>query len=52
MTEKSFPLGVIEGFYGKPWTWEERENCISFLQENRFDFYRAMERFLEEHLQK
>jgi len=24
-------LGIIEGFYGKPWTWQEREDTIAFL---------------------
>ncbi|HLA14484.1 MAG TPA: beta-N-acetylglucosaminidase domain-containing protein, partial [Gemmatimonadaceae bacterium] len=32
-------LGVIEGFYGKPWTWEEREETIRFLAPHGFRFY-------------
>jgi len=24
-------LGIIEGFYGRPWTWDEREATIAFL---------------------
>ena len=29
MREK--PFGVIEGFYGDPWTWDERAACIDLL---------------------
>lgn len=29
MREK--PFGVIEGFYGDPWTWDERAACIDSL---------------------
>ena len=25
------PFGVIEGFYGDPWTWQERADCIDSL---------------------
>ncbi len=32
-------LGVIEGFYGKPWSWQERIGYISFLKENGLNFY-------------
>ncbi|HEU4749183.1 MAG TPA: beta-N-acetylglucosaminidase domain-containing protein, partial [Gemmatimonadaceae bacterium] len=32
-------LGVIEGFYGKPWSWEEREETIRFLAPHGFGFY-------------
>lgn len=32
-------LGVIEGFYGKPWTWEEREATIRFLAPHGYRFY-------------
>lgn len=32
-------LGVIEGFYGKPWSWEEREETIRFLAPHGFRFY-------------
>lgn len=32
-------LGVIEGFYGKPWTWEEREETIRFLAPRGYRFY-------------
>ena len=33
-------LGLIEGFYGKPWTWAEREETISFLaRHGGYGFY-------------
>lgn len=32
-------LGIIEGFYGKPWSWEAREETISFLAPYGYRFY-------------
>lgn len=32
-------LGTIEGFYGKPWTWEEREETVLFLAQHGYRFY-------------
>ncbi|OGR46289.1 MAG: hypothetical protein A2X34_10865 [Elusimicrobia bacterium GWC2_51_8] len=32
-------LGVIEGFYGKPWSWEERAAGAAFLKRHGFSFY-------------
>ncbi|MGH7477885.1 MAG: beta-N-acetylglucosaminidase domain-containing protein [Longimicrobiales bacterium] len=32
-------LGIIEGFYGKPWTWAEREETIAFLASHGYGFY-------------
>ena len=32
-------MGVIEGFYGTPWTVEEREECIGVLAANGADTY-------------
>lgn len=32
-------LGIIEGFYGKPWSWEAREQTISFLAPYGYRFY-------------
>ncbi|MDP9176070.1 MAG: protein O-GlcNAcase [Gemmatimonadota bacterium] len=32
-------LGIIEGFYGKPWTWEEREETVSWLAPRGYRFY-------------
>lgn len=35
----SSPLGVIEGFYGPPWSWRERQEFAKFLGREGFDFY-------------
>ena len=32
-------LGLIEGFYGKPWTFEERAETVAWLGERGFGFY-------------
>jgi hyaluronoglucosaminidase len=32
-------LGIIEGFYGKPWTWRERADTIAFLAHHGYSFY-------------
>lgn len=32
-------LGIIEGFYGKPWSWEERARTIAFLAPHGYGFY-------------
>ena len=32
-------LGVIEGFYGKPWSWEEREATVRLLAPHGYGFY-------------
>ena len=32
-------LGIIEGFYGEPWGWEERADYASFLNRHGFSFY-------------
>ncbi|OGR63350.1 MAG: hypothetical protein A2X30_02205 [Elusimicrobia bacterium GWB2_63_16] len=32
-------LGIIEGFYGEPWSWGERADWVSFLRKNGFSFY-------------
>jgi hypothetical protein len=34
-----FVCGVIEGFYGAPWSWEARADYATFLQRSGFDFY-------------
>ncbi|MCP4752703.1 MAG: hyaluronidase [Proteobacteria bacterium] len=39
MRERQFAFGVIEGFYGKPWSWEDRRQCAEFLQEHGYEFY-------------
>ena len=32
-------VGVIEGFYGEPWSWDERAGYASFLKQHGFSFY-------------
>lgn len=32
-------LGVIEGFYGRPWSWEEREATMRFLAPYGYGFH-------------
>jgi hyaluronoglucosaminidase len=32
-------IGVIEGFYGKPWSWDERRATASFLASHGYRFY-------------
>lgn len=33
------PLGVIEGFFGAAWSWQERHQLVDFLRARHFDFY-------------
>jgi hyaluronoglucosaminidase len=32
-------LGLIEGFYGKPWSWEARGETVAFLAPHGYRFY-------------
>jgi len=32
-------LGIIEGYYGKPWTWAEREETVARLAPHGYRFY-------------
>lgn len=32
-------LGIIEGFYGEPWSWSAREHAIAFLAPHGYRFY-------------
>lgn len=32
-------LGLIEGYYGTPWSWESREKTIAFLALHGYGFY-------------
>lgn len=34
-----FPFGVIEGFYGRAWSWEARRDAVGFLHSQGFDTY-------------
>ena len=38
-TTQALGLGVIEGFFGPPWKWEERRGYADFLARNDFCFY-------------
>ena len=35
----AFERGVIEGFYGRSWSWDAREAYADFIATNGFDFY-------------
>ena len=32
-------LGLIEGYYGTPWSWQARKETIAFLKQYGYDFY-------------
>ena len=34
-----FRCGVIEGFYGRPWSWDARTDYATFLARQGFDFF-------------
>jgi hypothetical protein len=36
---RDFSCGVIEGFYGEPWSFPARAAYADFLRQNGFDFY-------------
>ncbi len=38
-SKKSILTGIVEGFYGKPWTHKKRLHMIDFLGKNKFNFY-------------
>ncbi|WP_339897019.1 beta-N-acetylglucosaminidase domain-containing protein [uncultured Gilvimarinus sp.] len=33
------PLGVIEGFFGRSWSWQQRTDLASFLQQAGYSYY-------------
>lgn len=33
------PFGIIEGFFGRSWSWEDRKNYAQFLALNEYSFY-------------
>ena len=39
MPDPDFSYGVIEGFFGRSWSWETREKYADFLKEYGFGFY-------------
>jgi hyaluronoglucosaminidase len=34
-----FSRGIIEGFFGRPWSWQTRQNYASFLKQNNYQYY-------------
>ncbi|MCZ6721997.1 MAG: beta-N-acetylglucosaminidase domain-containing protein [Proteobacteria bacterium] len=36
---EGFSYGLIEGFYGEPWSWQAREDYAPFLKTHGFRFY-------------
>jgi hyaluronoglucosaminidase len=36
---ENFSRGVIEGFFGRSWSWETRQNYAGFLKQNNYQFY-------------
>lgn len=32
-------LGIIEGYYGKPWSWQARAETVTFLKPHGYAFY-------------
>ncbi|MBB4632125.1 beta-N-acetylglucosaminidase domain-containing protein [Sphingosinicella soli] len=39
MTETIPPLGIIEGYFGEPWTWEDRGDVMRGLKPHGFSFF-------------
>jgi hypothetical protein len=35
----TMPLGTIEGFFGRPYSWAERTDLMRFLKPHGYDFY-------------
>ena len=33
------PLGLIEGFFGKSWSWQHRIDYANWLRQHGYDFY-------------
>jgi len=38
-TGSELAAGVIEGFFGRPWSWTARLGCIGFLHSRGYQFY-------------
>jgi hyaluronoglucosaminidase len=38
-SDADYLCGVIEGFYGRPWSWPLRRTMIEFLQQQQFNAY-------------
>src|SRR5579859_2299870 len=35
----SVELGIIEGYYGRPWSWVTRQDQVRFLADHGYGFY-------------
>ena len=35
----SYRSGVVEGFFGKAWSWQDRHDYAGFLQQHHFNAY-------------
>lgn len=49
------PLGIIEGFFGRSWSWSDRSHYAKFLALNAFNFYiyaPKSDSFLRKHWQQ
>ncbi len=49
------PLGIIEGFFGRSWSWHDRSRYAEFLALNAFNFYiyaPKSDSFLRKHWQQ
>jgi hyaluronoglucosaminidase len=38
-TLEIFSRGIIEGFFGRPWTWQTRQDYATFLKHNNYQYY-------------
>ncbi len=38
-TIKNFSRGIIEGFFGRPWSWQTRQAYASFLKQHNYQYY-------------
>jgi hyaluronoglucosaminidase len=38
-TLDNFSRGIIEGFFGRSWSWQARQNYASFLKQNNYQYY-------------
>jgi hyaluronoglucosaminidase len=39
MDSTIFNRGIIEGFFGRSWSWQTRQDYASFLSQNNYQFY-------------
>lgn len=39
MAEQRFATGIVEGFYGHPWSWQQRAEMVDFLSREGLSLY-------------